>query len=141
MIRLETVEDFEKILSNLEDLSSKPRYYCVCPYSYCSYCNEVKEFEAPVPVGRGDIITVMCLGCSKFFTIEDLKDKDNIDWGDVFILDNQSSTSHLAEMKRLNSREMQTKFFAVELERRITKEKSELRKTQDRIHKFARLRS
>ncbi|MDP3696656.1 MAG: hypothetical protein Q8R55_01335 [Candidatus Taylorbacteria bacterium] len=139
MVQLETVEDFEKVKKALEDAKSTPRDYCVCPYSYCQRCNEVREFEAPAVESLGELIRVKCMGCGDYFLISKLRDKNNIFWG--FQSSYVFSSEHGAEMTKLNSREMQFKFFAVALEKRITKEKSELRTVQDRIQKFARFRS
>ena len=141
MIRLETVEDFEKVRKALQDPNSQPRDLCICPYSYCWHCEEVTEFDAPY--GPANSITVKCLGCGNFFTVDDYNsayNKNNIFWGLRFSNDTVSEVV-ITEMRKLNSREMQTKFFAVELERRIAKEKGELRRVQNRIQKFAKLRS
>jgi len=142
MIRLETVEDFEKVRKALRNMNIPPRFYCICPYSYCFHCKEVNEFEAPMPYCLADAIKVKCLGCSNFFVLNDFKYKNDIFWGFPFLDINlfRMFKDQVDEMKKLNSREMQAKFFAVELEKRIAKEKSELRKVQNRIHKFAKLR-
>lgn len=140
MVRLETVEDFERIRANLKDQDGKPRYYCVRPYSYCAHCDEVKEFESTPPVSSGEIIKVRCLGCDHFFVINDPERRDNILWGGSSIVNRKASAEHLAEMNRLNSRELQGIFFVSVLEERIAREKSESRNVQDKIRDFARLR-
>ena len=140
MVRLETVEDFERVKANLKDQDSKPRYYCVRPYSYCAYCDEVKEFESTVPGSSGEMITVKCLGCDHLFFVDDHRCRDNILWGGSSIVNRKASSEHLAEMNRLNSRELQRIFFVSVLEERIAREKSESRNVQGRIQDFARLR-
>lgn len=140
VVQLETVEDFEKVKRALEDLKSTPRDYCVCPYSYCWYCDEVREFEAPCVVSCSESINVMCLGCKKAFFVTDIGLIKSISWGNQFVYD-KILEQFRNEMKRLNSREMQKNFFAVVLEKRIAKEKSELRKVKDTVQKFAQFRS
>lgn len=140
MVRLETVEDFERVRANLKDQDGKPRHYCVRPYSYCAHCDEVKEFESPSPVSSGEIITVRCLGCDRLFVIDDRECRDNIVWGRSSVVNRKASPEHLAEINRLNSRELQGIFFVSVLEERIAREKSELRNVQDRILDFSRLR-
>lgn len=138
MVQLETVEDFEKVKKALEDPKSTPRDFCVCPYSYCWYCDEVREFEAPCVSSWGESINVKCLGCGKFFFITNIGLIKSISWGQSE--NSKTSEQFRNEMKKLNSREMQKNFFAVALEKRIAKEKGELGKVQDRIRGFARLR-
>lgn len=140
MVRLETVEDFERVRANLRDQDGKPRHYCVRPYSYCAYCDEVKEFESTAPLSLGEMITVKCLGCNHLFVIDDPECRDNILWGGSSVINRKASPAHLAEMNRLNSRELQGIFFVSALEERILREKSELRNVEGRIQDFSRLR-
>ena len=140
MVKLETVEDFEKVRKALEDPKSSPRDYSVCPYSYCCHCDEVREFEAPCVESWGELINVKCLDCGKMFFVTNLDLVKSISWG------RQSETDKIpeqfkGEIKKLNSREMQKNFFSVALEKRIGREKSELRKVQNRIQELARLRA
>lgn len=141
MVKLETVEDFEKVRKALSDSSSKPRHYSVKPFSYCPHCNDVKEFEAPVFVSNHDLITVKCLGCRSFFQITDHIRRDEIMWGARYaeVID-QIPDFFRAESKRLNSREMQSAFYTVALERRIAEEKTNQRRIKDKIQDLAKLR-
>ncbi len=139
MVRLETVEDFEKVRKALDDPKSAARDYSVCPYSYCWYCNDVKEFEAPFVESWGESINVKCLGCGNFFFVADIGLVKGISWGRQFAND-KIPDQFRNEMKKLNSREIQRNYYAVALEKRIAKEKSELRKIQNTIQYFASLR-
>ena len=139
MVQLETVEDFENIKKALSNPVSQPRQYCICPYSYCWRCDEVKEFEAPIWRSDSDCISVICSNGHGYF-LDQKVSINNLLWGTQAI-NEKLQQEFVNEMNRLNSREMQVKFFAVELERRITAEKKKMREVKISIEGYARLRT
>lgn len=46
MIRLETVEDFERVNKALNNPGSKLSEYCVVNYGYCGFCKSIAVFDA-----------------------------------------------------------------------------------------------
>ena len=65
MIRLETVEDFEKVAKALKDPKSKLFQYMVHSFGFCKLCNMVTEYNG---VGSIEGAYVTCHLCKETFS-------------------------------------------------------------------------
>ena len=138
MVRLETVEDFERIRQALNNPNSQMKDYCICPYDYCIFCKDVKEFSTPYGYGDESFVFVKCLGtCYGFFHNEKPLDRTEF----FHFCNKMPPNEFWSELHRLNSREIQARFFISELEKRISVEKKKMRELKGSIERLARLRS
>lgn len=66
MVRLETVEDFEKAKKALKNYNSQPWEYRVRPHGYCTFCFKITEF---VPACDSQMFAKECLNCKSNFEV------------------------------------------------------------------------
>lgn len=62
MLRLETVEDFERVDRALGDPNSKLHEYCMVDYGYCGFCTSISAFDRILEPHH-----IRCRGCGNSF--------------------------------------------------------------------------
>jgi len=140
MIRLETVEDFEKVAKAFKDPNSKPFQYVIRPYGFCKLCNRATEYIA---VGSIEGVYVTCLFCSKIFSDWNYV-PESYQLGHLYETDSAGITDHVAReavINQLNSREQQKIFFNEKLEQFIKKAKKKQRDANKEVRQSAKLRA
>jgi len=154
MIRLETVEDFERVDKALNNPGGKLSEYCVMNYGYCGFCRSIAVFDA-VSVCDEDNVTptvVRCCGCQNQF----LPDHRGLsyhycvehEWDQPvkqeifsFRINGYIPESQNEIVREFFSRDNQRKLFNEKLETRIKAFKSEQRVISSKIRRLAKLRS
>lgn len=143
MIRLETVEDFEKVRKALDDPKSFSYQFCIKSFGFCTACNRLTEFDDDNSM---DSCHRKCLSCKRIFkfSYDGVKHTSGEcyfcqDEHEYFIFVSQDQNPR-KEYEKLHSREYQDKLFARELEARIRKLKQEIRKSNNLVRRFAKLR-
>ena len=115
-MRLETVEDFEKVAQALKNPKSKPCHYQVRDFGYCRKCHAVTEFDGSFSL-EGTYVT--CLRCKRNFTWPQLV--PGCEPAEMYVVtdegENSMPKSAQDEIRRLNSREAQLGFFLELLEK------------------------
>ena len=138
MVQLETVEDFEKIKKALEDNTSQQKDYCICPYDYCNFCKGVREFETPYGYSVESTVWAKCLGnCGSLFHNGGPQVRTPYFHFGNYELPPEQFWDLL---QMVNSRQMQSKFFAAELEKRISAEKKKMIELKSSFERLAKLR-
>src|SRR3989344_6156866 len=140
MLRLETVEDFEKVKKLLDNPKSQSYEYRVKDFGFCTACNRITGFEENELEGR---CQKRCLSCRRIFEFrpehgagECYFSQDDQEYC-CFVSEGQ--TDLIKELERIYSRKHQNKLFREELERSITKHKAEERKIKNMVRRLAKL--
>ena len=151
MIRLETVEDFEKAKKILADPKSQSHEYWIKNFGFCSGCNRLTEyFEYTSTIGEGNKRSYKtCFGCNRSFEFK----YDGIKYvaGECYFsydeqeyrvfLSESDKPELIEELERLYSRKQQIKFFKEKLEIKIAGLKREMRTNNRTIRRLAKLRT
>lgn len=144
MVRLETVEDFEKVKPALDDPNSKSYQYCVKRFGFCTACNKLTEYDDDGPTSFG---CRMCLSCKRVFEFR--FDEIKYAAGECYVSHDRQeyytllSCEHylIKEFERLHSREHQMKLFDKERETYIKKLKRNVKESNNKIRRLAKLRT
>ena len=139
MIRLETVEDFEKVNKALNNPNSKPFEYIIRSFGFCSrYCRKITEFYGTY---NAEICYETCYGCGKTFSGVGSSFSNAYYPSDWYITGlEEIDIKNKADLLRLNSREVQKLFFNERLEIALVSAKSNQRKAKKEVRRLAKLR-
>lgn len=148
MVRLETVEDFEvedfeKVKKALDDPNSKPHQYCVKNFGFCTACNRLTEFAGNY---SSEYCYIVCWSCNRLFEFK--YDGIKHTAGECYISHDEQeyctvlNDSHdlIKEFEQLHSREHQRKLFAKEREAYIRKLKRNIKESNKKVRRLAKLR-
>ena len=151
MLRLETVEDFERLDNALSNPDSKLSEYCVVNYGYCNYCKSLEVFDCSLNDESQEPERISCCGCDNDFLPDYMglshlyypkrsnNPKDQILVYQFRIGGDISEIHHSAE-REFFSREHQRQLFNEKLETRIKAFKSEQRTLSNKVRRLAKLR-
>src|SRR3989344_4113502 len=121
MIRLETVEDFEKVRKALDDSASKPYQFCIQNLGYCTACKTLTFYDGSYSIEGCD---ERCLRCMRTFNYGLSGDRN---WYYTDFEDKNIPDHIREEFGKLISRENQKKIFKIRLEAHIKKLKGKAR--------------
>ena len=127
MVRLETVEDFEKVRDALNDPQSRLCDYLVREFGYCISCGSVTDYT----YDEGGLINryIVCLSCQ------------NMSRARFLFTGNVDIPFEAQEkIRELHSRERQREFFQEALEEFIKKHKARERQVRNETRQLAKLR-
>ena len=137
MVKLETVEDFEKAKKYLDDSRTESHQYRIKEFGYCSYCREVTEYHHNANIEGTSVVCCKCkwgyyrlVGESvtkpMYFTYLELS---------------QMPYSAIISVIDRHSRDSQKEFFNQALEQFITKQKAIVRQANNLTRRLAKLRA
>ncbi len=145
MIRLETVEDFEKVDKALDNPDSKLNEYCVAEYGYCGFCGLLcvcDNISIPEHYIRchecGNSFYPDHIGLSYLYH-QNRMQVFEFKFGDD--LPKHSQSGGMAVTSKELSKEYQRELFNVMLEARITALKKEQRGLAGKVRQLAKLRT
>lgn len=137
MLRLETVEDFERVRKALDNPRSSSDEYRVKDFGFCCFCDRITEYRIE-PENEWGII--FCFQCKMTFKPGHHMDysKNNPEGPYITHIPRESDTGE--RLHYLRSRVQQTTYFLEMLEQFIGRQKTEERKIRNTIRRLAKLR-
>lgn len=134
-MRLETVEDFERVAKVFKNPESKSHEYGVKDFGYCRKCHAITEYNGDFGL-EGCYLT--CLKCGANFTSsQGMPGYNPIEM--YAISEDDMPQSAGSEFKRLRSREAQLQFFLKLLERKKLAARKQERQARATVRRLAKI--
>jgi len=139
MLRLETVEDFERIARALADPDSQPDDFIVRRFGYCKICRAVRGCEGYMD----EDCVERCYGGRESGSGHDfyVDGTSGAVLVGIFLTGGHIHSAYRRKVENLHSRKNQTIFFRAALDQHILQAKKERRKAGQMVRRLAKLRS